>query len=103
MNGMCDAEYSEWEGQYPRDIDGSVIGCHCSSCKELRERYENTNIGAREGNGDQVLRGFVIQMDKHRNNTRNQRWSRKTSRSLDELLRIQEGVSIAVVLPRNKV
>jgi hypothetical protein len=35
---LCIAESSEYEGQYPKEINGARIGCHCSTCEYLRDK-----------------------------------------------------------------
>ena len=38
MDYCCDAEFEEYEGEYPKDEFGAYRGCRCVHCESLREK-----------------------------------------------------------------
>ena len=36
LNGCCIGDSEEYRGQFPRGVNGDIIGCDCLRCKYLR-------------------------------------------------------------------
>lgn len=52
MNSICNIEFSEYEGQYTKDLTGAIEGCDCYICRGIRNEFyeENKTIKSDEDN-----------------------------------------------------